>query len=313
MYETATLFRLIIMTSASIDFENTHLFYIDRKGSDMIIGPHISIAGGYRKAVEEALSIGANAMQAFTRNPRGGSAAELDIEDLRAADVLMQLNNFKAILMHAPYTLNPASARPEVVEFAKQCFSEDMERMVRIPSSLYVFHPGSRTTLPYDTAVQMVADVLRHGMIEDSDTYVLLETMSGKGSEIGKSFEEIRDMIDAAGDFPCKDKLGVCIDTCHLYCAGYDIVNDLDGVLQRFDDIVGLDRIKAVHLNDTVYPYASNKDRHARMGEGEIGLDAIVRIINHPKLKDLPFFLETPHADITGYGDEIKMLRYLRK
>ncbi len=279
----------------------------------MIIGPHISIANGYRKAVEEALAIGANAMQAFTRNPRGGAAAALDIEDLRAAEVMMELNSFKAILMHAPYTLNPASARPEVFEFAKQCFAEDMERMVKIPSSLYVFHPGSRTTLPYDKAIEMVADVLRSGMIEGSDTNVLIETMSGKGSEIGKSFEEIKDMIDAVGEFHGSDNLGVCIDTCHLYCAGYDIVNDLDGVLQKFDDTVGLGRIKAVHLNDTMYPFASNKDRHAQIGKGEIGLDAIVRIINHPKLKNLPFFLETPHEALSGYGEEIKMLRSLRK
>lgn len=275
----------------------------------MIIGPHISISGGYKKAVEAALSIGASTFQAFSRNPRGGAAAQLDMEDIRSAEVLMELRSFGPILIHSPYTLNMASAKPDAYKFARECFSDDMERMIRIPSELYVFHPGSRTTIPYDRAIEQIATVLRECMIEDSNTWVLLETMAGKGSEIGKSFDELKDIIDAVGNSPCSDHIGVCIDTCHLYCAGYDIVNGLDGVLAEFDDKIGLDKIKAVHLNDTMYPFASNKDRHAKIGEGAIGTQALARVVTHPLLKDKPFFLETPQAELSGYGEEIALLK----
>ena len=275
----------------------------------MKIGPHISISGGYKKAVETALAIGADTFQAFSRNPRGGAAAPLDMDDIKSAEVAMELNSFGPVLIHAPYTLNMASAKPDAYKFARECFADDMERMIRIPSELYVFHPGSRTSIPYDKAIEQIASVLRDCMIEDSGTWVLLETMSGKGSEIGRSFEELRDIIDAVGDSTRREHIGVCIDTCHLYCAGYDIVNDLDGVLTAFDNKIGIDKIKAVHLNDTMYPFDSHKDRHAKIGEGEIGLEAITRIITHPALADKPFFLETPQEDVSGYGKEIALLR----
>lgn len=275
----------------------------------MKIGPHISISGGYKKAVETALTIGADTFQAFSRNPRGGAAAPLDMDDIKSAEVAMELNSFGPVLIHAPYTLNMASAKPDAYKFARECFADDMERMIRIPSDLYVFHPGSRTSIPYEKAIEQIASVLRNCMIEDSGTWVLLETMAGKGSEIGRSFEELRDITDAVGDSPCREHIGVCIDTCHLYCAGYDIVNDLDGVLTAFDNKIGIDKIKAVHLNDTMYPFDSHKDRHAKIGEGEIGLEAIIRIITHPALADKPFFLETPQEDVSGYGKEIALLR----
>lgn len=275
----------------------------------MKIGPHISISGGYKKAVETALAIGADTFQAFSRNPRGGAAAPLDMDDIKSAEVAMELNSFGPVLIHAPYTLNMASAKPDAYKFARECFADDMERMIRIPSELYVFHPGSRTSIPYDKAIEQIASVLRDCMIEDSGTWVLLETMSGKGSEIGRRFEELRDIIDAVGDSTRREHIGVCIDTCHLYCAGYDIVNDLDGVLTAFDNKIGIDKIKAVHLNDTMYPFDSHKDRHAKIGEGEIGLEAITRIITHPALADKPFFLETPQEDVSGYGKEIALLR----
>lgn len=275
----------------------------------MIIGSHISISGGYKKAVDAAISIGANTFQCFSRNPRGGSASPLNDNDIKQAEVSMELNSMGPILIHAPYTLNMAAAKDDSYEFAKECFIDDMKRMIKIPAHLYVFHPGSRTTLSYDEAIEKIADILKAGMLEGSDTDVLLETMSGKGSEIGKTFEEIKDIMDAVGDFYGKEKLGVCIDTCHLYCAGYDIVNDLDGVLDKFDKIIGIEKIKAVHLNDTVNPYNSHKDRHAKIGEGDIGLDAIIRVVTNTRLKDKPFFLETPHDDIAGYGEEIKLIR----
>lgn len=277
----------------------------------MIIGPHISISGGYKKAVEAALSIGANTFQAFSRNPRGGAAAQLDMEDIRSAEVLMELNSFGPILIHAPYTLNLASAKPDAYKFARECFAQDMERMISIPSELYVFHPGSRTTIPYDKAIEQIATVLKECMIDDSDTWVLLEAMAGKGSEIGRSFDELKDIMDAVGNSPCREHIGVCLDTCHVYCAGYDIVNELDGVLAEFDRKIGIDKIKAVHLNDTMNPFASNKDRHARLGEGEIGIEALVRTVTHPLLADKPFFLETPQAELSGYGEEIARLKNL--
>lgn len=275
----------------------------------MIIGSHISISGGYRKAVEASLSIGANTFQCFSRNPRGGAASALDDNDIKQAEVLMELNKMGPILIHAPYTLNMAAAKDDSYQFARECFVDDMKRMIQIPTHLYVFHPGSRTTLSYETAIERIAETLKIGMIEGSDTKVLLETMSGKGSEIGKTFEELKDIIDAVGDFHGKDNIGVCLDTCHVYCAGYDIVNNLDGVLDEFDKIIGIDKIKAVHLNDTMNPFNSHKDRHAKIGEGDIGLDAVIRVVTNERLKDKPFYLETPHDDIQGYGEEIKLIR----
>jgi len=275
----------------------------------MKIGATVSAANGYKNAVMTAISIGANTFQAFSRNPRGGAAAELDINDISEARVLMELNSIDNILIHAPYTLNMATAKQDSLTFAKDCFCDDMRRMITLPSDMYVFHPGSRTKLPYDKAIEQIASVLKLGMIEDSPTWVLLETMSGKGSEIGSRFEELKDVFDALGDFYGTKKLGVCLDLCHMYCAGYDVVNDLDGVLAKFDDLIGIDRIKAVHLNDTANPFASRRDRHARIGEGFIGVDATRRIMRHEKLKSLPFFLETPHNDVIEFKDEILLVR----
>lgn len=275
----------------------------------MRIGATVSAANGYKNAVMTAISIGANTFQAFSRNPRGGAAAELDINDIMEAEVLMELNSIDNILIHAPYTLNMATAKADSLTFAKDCFQDDMRRMIELPSDMYVFHPGSRTKLPYDKAIEQIASVLKLGMIEDSPTWVLLETMSGKGSEIGSKFEELKDIFDALGDFYGKKKLGVCLDLCHMYCSGYDIVNDLDGVLQKFDSLIGIDRIKAVHLNDTANPFASKRDRHARIGEGFIGVDAVRRIMRHDILKDLPFFLETPHYDVMEFKDEILLVK----
>ncbi len=277
----------------------------------MIIGPHISVADGYTKAINEALKIGADTMMVFSRNPRGGAAAELKEEDINNARILMELNSFGPILIHAPYTLNLAAAKPEAYRFAKECFAEDMQRMIKIPSDMYVFHPGSKTTLPYEKAIEQIATGLREGMIKDSDTYVLLETMSGKGSEIGKTFEELKDIIDAIGDIEGADHIGVCLDTCHLYCAGYDVVNDIDSVLEQFDKTIGINKIKAVHLNDTMNPYASFKDRHEKIGKGYIGIDGIRNIVNCKYLKDKPFFLETPHENIEEFTDEMNTVRNL--
>ncbi len=275
----------------------------------MKIGATISAANGYRNAVKTAKDIGADCLQVFSRNPRGGTAAELDINDLREAQVAMELNNIGPILVHAPYTLNMATAKAESLVFARDCFEDDMRRMVEIPSDLYVFHPGSRTKISYEMAIDQIAATLKHGMLENGETWVLLETMSGKGSEVGSRFEEIRDVFDAVGDFHGKNRLGVCMDLCHMYCAGYDIVNDLDGVLAEFDRIIGLDRVKALHVNDTANPYASKRDRHAKIGRGHLGTDVVRKIIRHERLVNLPMFLETPHLDVAEFMDEINILR----
>lgn len=274
----------------------------------MIIGPHLSISGGYKKTVEQALSIGANTFQAFSRNPRGGAAAKIDDDDVSKAVKLMEEHGFGPILIHAPYTLNMAAAKPETYEFAKQCFGDDMRRMEKLPAHLYVFHPGSITTLPYEQGIEQIAQVLKEKMIPDSDTWVLLETMSGKGSEVGKNFEQLADILDAVGDSPCRERIGACIDTCHLFSAGYDIVNHFEGVLDRFDEKIGLNLLKAVHMNDSMNPFASFKDRHAKIGEGKIGFEVLAEIAANSRLQGLPFFLETPQEDISGYADEISRL-----
>lgn len=269
------------------------------------IGPHISIAKGYKKAGEEALKINANTFQFFTRNPRGGKSKELNKEDVNALKKIIEENNFAPILAHAPYTLNMASAKEEVREAAKEIFRMDLDIMNMIPSKLYNFHPGSYTTDNVEIGIKRITDILNECIKEDDDTFILLETMSGKGSEIGRSFEELREIIDRVD---LKDKMGVCLDTCHVYCAGYDIVNDLDKVLTDFDKIIGLERLKAIHLNDTQNDFNTNKDRHAKIGEGFLKLEPIIRFINHPALKHLPFFLETPN-DMAGYKKEIELLR----
>jgi len=271
----------------------------------MKIGCHLSVAKGYRHMGEEALSIDANTFQFFTRNPRGSKAKALDLEDTAALMALTRAHNFAPLLAHAPYTLNPCSAEARVREFAHQVMADDMTIMAALPGNYYTFHPGSHLGQGIDRGITLIADLLNAIIAPEQATRVLLETMSGKGSEVGSSFEEIRAILDRVR---LADKMGVCLDTCHLFSAGYDLVQDLDGVLAQFDRVVGLDRLFAIHLNDSLTPFGSHKDRHARIGEGTLGLEAIVRIINHPRLRHLPFYLETPN-EVSGYAAEIALLR----
>jgi len=271
----------------------------------MYIGCHISIAKGFYKAGKDAVKIGGNTFQFFTRNPRGGNAKALDPADINKLKTIMEENDFGPLLAHAPYTMNMASSKTEVREFAKLAFKEDLERLEQIPCNLYNFHPGSHTQDGVEVGIQRIVEILNDVLTGDESTFVLLEGMSGKGSEIGSKFEELRDIIKGVTH---NHLMGVCLDTCHLYSAGYDIVNDLDGVLETFDKIVGLKRLKAIHLNDSKMPFASNKDRHEKIGEGTIGEDALLKLVHHPKLKHLPFLLETPN-ELPGYTDEIVRMR----
>ena len=259
--------------------------------------------------LKQAQEIGANTFQFFTRNPRGGSAKAIDQKDVDTFLELMKSENFPVILAHAPYTLNCCSAKPETREFALNTFADDLMRMEYTPGQLYNFHPGSHVGQGEEIGIEQIAEILNKVLFPEMTTTVLLETMAGKGTEIGRNFEELRSIIDRV---ELSDKMGVCLDTCHIHDGGYDIVNDLDGVLEAFDKVIGLDRLKAIHLNDSKNPLAAHKDRHEKIGEGYIGLDAFERIINHPSLKNLPFFLETPN-ELDGYAKEIEMLRNLYK
>lgn len=272
------------------------------------IGCHLSVTKGYHHMGKEALSIGADTFQFFTRNPRGGSSKAIDQVDVNRLIDLMKLNDFGPVLAHAPYTLNPCSADGRVRDFALEVFAEDLEKLENLPGTLYNFHPGSHVGQGVDQGIELIVEILDKVMTENQSTIILLETMSGKGSEVGSQFEELRKIMDMAR---FGEKLGVCLDTCHVYDAGYDIVGDLDGVLEAFDRIIGLDRLKAIHLNDTKNPFNSHKDRHEKIGEGHLGIDAISRIINHPKLKHLPFYLETPN-EVPGYAEEIALLKQLK-
>lgn len=269
------------------------------------IGCHLSLSDGYEAMGKDALSIGADTFQFFTRNPRGGSAKAIDPNDAQRLAVLLSENSFAPLLAHAPYTLNLCSANADTRQFAKQMMADDLKRMEQLPCNLYNFHPGSHTGQGVETGIAQIAEALNDIMSETQTTLVLLETMAGKGSEVGSSFEELREIIDRVG---LNEKMGVCLDTCHVSDAGYDVVGRLDEVLTQFDKVVGLSRLKAVHLNDSMNPLGSHKDRHAKIGEGSLGLDALVRIVSHPALKDLPFFLETPN-ELDGYAREIKLLR----
>lgn len=273
------------------------------------IGCHLSSAKGFEALGQTALSIGANVFQFFTRNPRGSKAKPLDPQDAKRLIALAKANGFGPMLAHAPYTLNAASADPGTREFAFQTMEDDLKRMEYLPGNLYNFHPGSHVGQGEKAGIELITQLLNKLLHGKQTTTVLLETMSGKGSEIGKTFEELRQIIDGVKQ---ADKLGVCLDTCHVYDAGYDIVNDLDGVLNRFDKIVGLPLLKAVHLNDSLNPFNSRKDRHAPVGEGSVGLPALAKIINHPQLKHLPFYLETPLND-AGHAQEIKLLKSVYK
>jgi deoxyribonuclease-4 len=254
---------------------------------------------------KEALEIGANTFQYFSRNPRGSKVKKIDIKDIEGLIKIIRENGFPVILAHAPYTLNACSAEAKTREFAHIAMQGDLENMEYLPGNLYTFHPGSHVGQGIDAGIEMISGLLNDVLKADQTTTVLLETMSGKGSEVGSSFAELRQIIDRVG---FNDKLGVCFDTCHTYSAGYDIVNNLDGVLEEFDKVVGLKRLKAIHLNDSMTEFGSRKDRHAAIGDGSLGLPAIVNIINHPLLKKLPFYLETPN-ELTGYAREIKLLR----
>lgn len=269
------------------------------------IGCHLSASKGFMNMGKEALMINANTFQYFSRNPRGSSVKKLDMEDIANFKKLAQENNFATILAHAPYILNPCSSNEQNRILALKIMQDDLKRMEYIPNQMYNFHPGSHTGQGMEVGINQIADMLNNLLTSDQTTTVLLETMSGKGSEVGSKFEEIKAIINKVN---LKEKLGVCLDTCHVYDGGYDIVNNLDGVLDEFDKIIGLQYLKAIHLNDTKNPFSSHKDRHECIGDGSIGLEAFERIINHPRLKYLPFYLETPN-ELEGYKKEIEILR----
>ncbi len=269
------------------------------------IGCHLSTSKGFANMGKDALSIDANTFQFFTRNPRGSKAKKIDENDVKGLLGIMKDNHFAPVLGHAPYTLNPCSADPRTKEFALEVLIDDLIRMEHLPNNLYNFHPGSHVGQGTEKGIELIAEALNFILTPKQTTTVLLETMSGKGSEVGSTFEELARIMEKV---KLDQKIGVCLDTCHVYDAGYDIVNDLDGVLDEFDRIIGLSRLAAIHLNDTKNPFASHKDRHEKIGGGKIGMEGFRAIINHPKLRSLPFYLETPN-ELPGYAQEIKLLR----
>lgn len=271
----------------------------------LYLGCHLSIAKGYYKAVQEAVSIGANTFQFFTRNPRGGNARALDEKDIAKAAALMEEKGFGPLLAHAPYTMNLCSSKEDIRSFALGVLKEDVERMKHLPDARFLFHPGSHVGQGAEQGIQYIVDALNQTITEDGGPMILLEGMAGKGSEIGRSFEELAQIIQGVNH---SGNLGICIDTCHLHSAGYDIVNDLDGVLNEIEEKIGKGKIGGVHVNDNMNEFACHKDRHAKIGEGTIGLSAICRVVTHEKLKGLPFNLETPN-ELPGYAAEIKMIR----
>ncbi|MCI9362686.1 MAG: deoxyribonuclease IV [Oscillospiraceae bacterium] len=273
------------------------------------IGCHLSASKGFLHMGKEALSIGANTFQFFTRNPRGAKAKAIAPKDAAALRDLMAENHFGPVIAHAPYTMNACSADPHLRELAEQMMTDDLERMEHLPGNLYNFHPGSHVGQGVETGTEQIAAMLGRILQPDQHTTVLLETMAGKGSEVGRSFEELRSIIDQC---PKGDLLGVCLDTCHISDGGYPVAEHLDDVLEEFDRVVGLKRLKAIHLNDSLNPLGSHKDRHAKIGEGSLGIEAFEKIINHPALRDLPFCLETPN-ELPGYAAEIALLKDLRK
>lgn len=271
------------------------------------IGCHLSASKGYTHMAKEAISIGGNTFQFFTRNPRGGKAKEVDPKDVESFLNISKENGFAKILAHAPYTINVCSADEAIRKFGKDTMKDDLEKLEFVPGNMYNFHPGSHVGQGTDEGIRLIIEALNEILWKEQSTTVLLETMAGKGSEVGRSFEELKRIIDGV---ELKEKLGVCLDTCHVYDAGYDIVNNLDKVLDEFDKVIGLDRLKAIHINDSKNPFESHKDRHEKIGEGSIGIEAFKRIINHSKLRDLPFYLETPN-ELDGYEKEIALLKSL--
>lgn len=273
------------------------------------IGCHLSASDGFLAMGRTALSIGANTFQFFTRNPRGSKAKAIDPADVAAFLALAAENEFGTLVAHAPYTINPCSKDEHTREFARMTLADDLKRMEHLPGNVYNFHPGSHTGQGMETGIAQIAETLNAILTPDIHTTVLLETMSGKGSEVGSRFEELREIIDRVA---LSDKLGVCLDTCHVSDAGYDIADDLDGVLTEFDRVIGLERLKAVHINDSLNPRGTHKDRHARIGEGCLGAEALGRVVRHPALQGLPFVLETPN-ELPGYAREIARLKALRE
>ena len=269
------------------------------------IGCHLSASKGYLAMAKQAVSIGANTFQFFTRNPRGGKAKEINEDDVKAFLEYSKEHGINRILAHAPYTLNACSADRGIREFAKNTMADDLKRMEYTPGNYYNFHPGSHVGQGVEVGIDFIAEMLNEILTKEQTTTVLLETMSGKGSEVGRNFEELKAIIDKV---KLKDKLGVCLDTCHIWDGGYDVVNNFDGVLDEFDKIICLEKLKAIHLNDSKNDLASHKDRHEKIGEGKIGLDAISKIINNDRIKELPFYLETPN-EIDGYEREIELLK----
>lgn len=273
----------------------------------MYIGSHLSVAKGYMSMVREATEMGANTFAFFTRNPRGGKAKEIDMKEIEEFNKYLVDNNFGKLVAHAPYTLNAASSTEKTREFAFSAMREDIERMELMPNNYYNFHPGSHVKQGTEKGIELIADVLNEVVYDEMTTIILLETMAGKGTEVGKNFEEIRAIIDKVR---ISEKIGVCLDTCHVNDAGYDIVNDLDGVLDEFDRIIGLEKLKAIHINDSKNQRGAHKDRHEKIGEGFLGIETFKNIVNNPRIKGIPLILETPN-DFYGYKYEIELLRSL--
>ena len=271
----------------------------------LYIGNHTSSSKGYAAMARQIIKNGGNTFAFFTRNPRGGKAKAIDETDIQNFLVLAQENHFGKIVAHAPYTLNACAAKEELRTFARETFADDLRRMEYTPGNYYNFHPGSHVGQGSEIGIQKIAEILNDVLTEEQTTTVLLETMSGKGTEVGRNFEELRKILNLVEK---KSKMGICLDTCHVWDGGYDIVNDLDGVLAEFDRVIGMEHLKAIHLNDSLNGLGSHKDRHARIGEGQIGLDALVRVIRHPSLDGKPFILETPNDD-EGWKREIALLR----
>lgn len=271
----------------------------------LYIGCHLSSSKGYQAMGRQAVDIDANTFAFFTRNPRGGSAKAIDMDDVKRFLELSDEKCFGKLVAHAPYTMNACAADENIRRFAREAMADDLKRMEATPGNYYNFHPGSHVKQGADVGIELISKQLNDVLTEEQSTIVLLETMAGKGSEVGRNFRELREIIDRT---QLKNKLGVCFDTCHVWDGGYDIVNDLDGVLEEFDRIIGIDMLKAIHLNDSMNSCGAHKDRHAKIGEGHIGADALINVINHPRLRGLPVILETPN-DIDGYAKEIKFLR----
>lgn len=269
------------------------------------IGNHLSASKGYTAMGKQALELGSNVFAFFTRNPRGGKAKEIKEQDVKGLLACMEENHFGRLVAHAPYTMNLCAAKEDIRRFSKEMIADDMKRMEYTPDNYYNFHPGSHVGQGAEKGICMIAEALNEILTPEQSTIVLLETMAGKGSEVGRSFEELREIIDRVEH---REKLGVCFDTCHVWDAGYDIVNDLDGVLQEFDRVLGLARLYAVHFNDSMNERGSHKDRHQKIGEGKIGMEAMKRIALHPLLQGKPFILETPNDD-EGYAREIAMIK----